>query len=146
MGKKKKKGSFLSGSITNIKEYVLVYSKESAKFSGLIGEITSKIETYPCVNPGNSVGLRLFPKGVISKYKQKNFIKKAGEIISARNMSLKLHNDLIIKNGLLAEDVAIESEWRYSQDAINEYARQGELYITNKLHLEEWLVTKDLKD
>lgn len=131
---KKKKGSFLSGSITNIKEYVLVYSKDTTKFSGLIGQITSKVETYPCVNPGNSVGLRVFPKGIISKYKQKNFIKKAGEIISAKNMTLKLYSDLIIKDGVLSEDVTIESEWRYSQDSINTYANLGELYITNKLY------------
>ncbi len=131
---KKKKGSFLSGLITNIKEYVLVYSKESAKFSGLIGEITGKTETYPCVNPGNNIGIRVFPKGIVSKYKQKNFTKKAGETISAGNMSLELLSDLIVQNGILAEDVEVKSEWRYSQDAIDEYARKGELYLTNKLY------------
>lgn len=131
---KKKKGSHLSGTITNIKEYVIVYAKSTVKFQGLIGELTSKVETYPCINPGNSLGVRTFSKGIISKYKQKNFFKKAGEIISAGNMSLKLCSDLIIKDGILHEDIEVESEWRYSQQAITEYARKGEIYITNKLY------------
>jgi len=44
---KKKKGAFLSGDVTNIKEYVVAYAKRSSLFSGLIGEIARETETYP---------------------------------------------------------------------------------------------------
>ncbi|MCP6547658.1 DNA methyltransferase, partial [Klebsiella pneumoniae] len=36
---KKKKGTFLSNTISSVKEYIYVYSKEKEKFNGLIGEI-----------------------------------------------------------------------------------------------------------
>ncbi|MEA1954089.1 MAG: site-specific DNA-methyltransferase [Campylobacterota bacterium] len=146
---KKKKGSHLNNSITNIKEYVLVYCKDEKNFTGLVGETSIKRETYPCVNPGNTVGKRLFKKGIPSKYKEKNFILKKGETISAGNMSLLLHTDLIIENSILKEDLVLESEWRYSQEALSAYANKGELYITNKLYFRRIVVDprdKQLKD
>lgn len=146
---KKKKGSHLNNSITNIKEYVLVYCKDIKQFSGLIGETSIKRETYPCVNPGNTIGKRVFKKGIPSKYKEKNFILKKGEIISAGNMSLILHSDLIIENYILKEDLILESEWRYSQEALSEYIEKGELYITNKLYFRRIVTNprnKHLKD
>ncbi len=48
---KKKKGSHLDSSITNVKEYILAYCKNSNSYKGLVGEIKDDIETYPCVNP-----------------------------------------------------------------------------------------------
>lgn len=68
---KKKKGSYLADSITNIKEYVLVYAKNHEQFSGLIGEINSDEETYPCVNATNVRDTRIIPAGVISRYREK---------------------------------------------------------------------------
>lgn len=70
---KKKKGSFLSNAITNIKEYVFVYCKSMFKFEGLIGEINSDAETYPCINASNKRELRTIPAGIESKYKEKNY-------------------------------------------------------------------------
>ena len=132
---KKKKGSYLASSITNIKEYILVYAKSKDAFTGLIGEINSEEETYPCVNASNGRDLRHIPAGIKSKYKEKSFILKKGEIISDTTMNLVLHSDLVIKNGVLAQDLDIEGNWRYGQDAMTEYAKKGELYITRDLYL-----------
>ena len=41
----------------------------------------------------------------------------------------------------MQEDVLIEAEWRYSQEALDKYASQGELYITNQLYFRR-IVTK----
>ena len=71
---KKKKGSHLNNSITNIKEYVLVYCKDEKYFTGLVGETSIERETYPCVNPGNAIGKRLFKKGKRDGYKYFNEI------------------------------------------------------------------------
>lgn len=70
---KKKKGSFLSNAITNIKEYVFVYCKFILEFEGLIGEINSDTETYPCINASNKREIRRIPAGIKSKYKEKNY-------------------------------------------------------------------------
>lgn len=132
---KKKKGTFLSNTISSVKEYIYVYSKEKEKFDGLIGEINNSTETYPCVNASNKREIRTIPKGIVSKYRESNYFMKKGSVISASTMDLVLHTDLIIKDSKLAEDLKIEGNWRYQQDAMTEYANNGELYITQDLYL-----------
>ena len=146
---KKKKGSHLDLSIINIKEYILVYCSNRAKFNGLTGQTTEETETYPCINPGNAVKTRVIPKGIKSNYRQKNFILKAGSVITEGNMKMVLKSDLNISEGLLAEDVLIESEWRYNQDLLSDLAKRGLLYITTKLYIRRIVNTpreKKLKD
>lgn len=132
---KKKKGSFLSNSITNIKEYIFVYSKEKDSFEGLIGEINNSVETYPCVNAVNKRELRTIPAGVVSKYADSDFFMPKGSIISDTTMNLVLHSNLVIKNSVLAEELIIEGNWRYSQEAMKNFAKNNELYITRDLYL-----------
>ena len=132
---KKKKGSFLSKSITNVKEYILVYCKNIDGFEGLIGEINDEEETYPCINAVNKRELRTIPAGVESKYRDKDFFMPKGSEISDTTMSIVLHSDLVIKNGVLAEELTLEGNWRYSQAAMTEYALKKELYITRDLYL-----------
>lgn len=132
---KKKKGSFLSNSITNVIEYVLCYAKNANNVRPLIGEINDKRETYPCVNAVNSRELRVIPPGVPSKYREQNYFLKKGSVISNSTMSLVLHSDLVLENGQLAEELVIEGNWRYSQDTMEQLAREGALYITQDLYL-----------
>ena len=146
---KKKKGSFLSNAITNIKEYVFVYCKSIFKFEGLIGEINSDAETYPCINASNKRELRTIPAGIESKYKEKNYFLPKGSVISDTTMSIVLHSDLVIKDGILAQELIVVGNWRYSQSAMKEYAEKKELYLTRDLYLRR-IVTearyKTLKD
>jgi adenine-specific DNA-methyltransferase len=132
---KKKKGTFLSKSITSVKEYVFVYAKIRSSFRGLIGEINHAQETYPCVNASNKREIRNIPAGISSKYRERNYFLAAGSKISASTMDLILHSDLVIKNGLLAEELIIEGNWRYRSDLMVEFARNDELYITQDLYL-----------
>ena len=132
---KKKKGSFLSKAITNIKEYVVVYCKNVDLFEGLIGEINDNTETYPCINAINKRELRTIPAGIESKYKEQNYFMPKGSEISDTTMNIVLHSDLVIKNGILAEPLILEGNWRYSQRAMKEYAEKKELYITRDLYL-----------
>ncbi|MEY8643118.1 site-specific DNA-methyltransferase [Staphylococcus arlettae] len=146
---KKKKGSYLATGITNIKESILVYAKSKSKFKGLIGEVNRSTETYPCVNASNKRETRVIPPGIESRYREKNFTMKKGEVISDTTMNLILHSDLIIENGILKKELHIEGNWRYGQDAMHEYALNNELYITRDLYLRR-IVTepryKGLKD
>lgn len=132
---KKRKGSFLSNSITNIKEYILVYTNNLKRFPGLVGQVTRKRETYPCINAVNKRGLRTIPAGVPSNYKDADYFLPEGAIISDKTMNMVLHSDLIISGGILVQDVVIEGNWRYAQEAIDEYAAQGNLYLTRDLYL-----------
>jgi adenine-specific DNA-methyltransferase len=132
---KKKKSSFLSKSVSNIIEYVLCYCKDPGNAKPLIGEINNNTETYPCVNAVNGRELRHIPAGIVSKYKEKDYTLPKGSVISNSTMSLVLCSDLIIKNGVLAKDLDIEGNWRYSQEAMTQYALDRELYVTQDLYL-----------
>jgi len=132
---KKKKGTFLSNSLTNIKESILVYAKNINLFNGLIGEIKTDTETYPCINASNKREIRTIPKGIVSKYRDADVFLPKGSEISVTTMSLVLHSDLVIKNNLLVEDLIIEGNWRYTQDKMEKYARENNLYITQDLYL-----------
>lgn len=58
-----------------------------------------------------------------------------GSEISDTTMSIVLHTDLVIKAGRLAQELVLEGNWRYSQEAMRQYAEKGELYITRDLYL-----------
>ena len=132
---KKKKGSFLSDQIARMKDYILCVSKDANSSPGLIGEVTSDTETYPCVNASNPREIRTIAPGIPSKYREATFSLQAGETISAGNMNLVLVSDLTIKDGILAEELRIEGNWRYSQGSITKFANNGDLYITQDLYL-----------
>ena len=132
---KKKKGSFLSKSVSNVVEFILCYCRDSNRARMLIGEVNSDTETYPCINAVNGREIRTIPAGIASKYKQANYTLPKGSVISNSTMNLVLHSDLVLNAGRLAEDLVIEGNWRYSQDAMTEYAKNGELYVTQDLYL-----------
>lgn len=132
---KKKKGTFLSNNLTNIKESILVYAKKISLFNGLIGEIKTDTATYPCINASNKREIITIPKGIISKYRDADVFLPKGHQISATTMSLVLHSDLVIKNNLLAKDLVIEGNWRYTQEKMEKYAQEKNLYITQDLYL-----------
>ncbi|MGE4447521.1 MAG: site-specific DNA-methyltransferase [Azospira sp.] len=131
---KKKKGAFLSGSSTNVKEYVVAYAKNLASFKGLVGEIARGEETYPVIKTTNSRGVRVIKKGIPSKYREKNHRVAAGSRISSGNMEMILLSDLVIIDGMLVEDVQVESNWIYSQELLNKYAEDKSLYVTQDLY------------
>lgn len=146
---KKKKGTFLSKTITNVKEYVFVYAKNKISFNGLIGEINDEEATYPCINASNKREIRKIPPGIPSKFRETNYTLPKGETISVTTMDLLLHSDLIIKDGVLASELVIEGNWRYSQEAMHEYALKKEIYITQDLYLRRIVKesrSKTLKD
>ena len=146
---KKNKGAFLSSTVTNIKEYVLVYARSKELSDGLIGEIASGTETYPCINAPNSREIRIIPAGISSKFSKKNYVLAKGSIISVGTMNMLLHSDLVIENGFLKQELRIEGNWRYSQEVMTSYAAKSEIYITQDLYLRR-IVTdprnKTLKD
>jgi len=146
---KKKKGAFLSKHFINMKEYLLVYVKNSSMFSGLVGEVNSSPETYPCIKTTNARGVRVIKRGTPSKYAEENYHLEKNTRISSGNMELIYLDDLDIENGRVKADVRVESNWIYSQDKLDEYTSCGLLYITQDLYIRRVVLedrTKMLKD
>ena len=127
---KKKKGAFLSKSYINMKEYIVVYTKSNADFDGLVGEINREEGNYPCIKTTNAQGIRTIPAGTSSKFREQNYTIASQTKISAGNMELTYLDPLIVENGILKSDVRIDAHWIYGQDKIDEFASNGELYIT----------------
>ena len=132
---KKKKASFLSNQISNVKEYVLVYSKNSENAPPLIGELNSEEGTYPCINPPNKRGERTFRKGMVSKYKNRDFELDANTKISASTMDIIYKTPLTIKDGILQNDVIVEGNWRYTQESLDKFNDANCLYFTQDLYI-----------
>lgn len=132
---KKKKWSHLNNFTTTIKEYIICYCKNSSLFWWLVWQIVKEKETYPCLNPGNSISDRIIPKWTKSTFREKNYFLAKWSKISAWNMELKLKSDLVIEESKLKENCIIEAEWRYTQKNIDEYAKLNELYLTRDLYL-----------
>ena len=146
---KKKKGAFLSKNYINMKEYVLVYAKCNISFEGLVGEITNEEGTYPCIKTTNARGIRIIRKGTPSKYKETNYTIKAGTRISSGNMELIYLDEVVVKDGILQNDVQIDSNWIYGQQALDDYAKRGLVYITQDNYIRRIVNeerTKMLKD
>lgn len=146
---KKKKGSFLDKNYINMKEYIAVYAKCKILFGGLLGEVNEMQETYPCIKTTNSRGIRVIPKGIFSRYKEKSYKISAGTRISSGNMELIYLDDLVVKDNILQIDVRVESNWIYQQDKIDLYAKKNELYITQDNYIRRIVKdyrTKKLKD
>lgn len=49
-------------------------------------------------------------------------------------MEMILLSDLVIKDGALAEDVKVDSNWIYSQELIDKYVADRSLYVTQDLY------------
>ena len=138
---KKKKGAFLSKKYINMKEYVLVFAKQNTSFSGLIGELKSEDETYPCIKTTNARGIRIIREGTPSKYKESTYTIPAGTRVSSGNMELIYLDDVLVKNSVLQKDVRIDSNWIYGQEALDRFAEQGFIYITQDNYIRR--VVKD---
>lgn len=131
---KKKKGAFLSKNYINMKEYVLVYSNGN-DFAGLVGEINKNQETYPCIKTTNARGVRVIKKGTPSKYREQNYVIPANTRISSGNMELIYQDEATVKDGILQNDVHIDSNWIYGQAELDKYAKQHLIYITQDRYI-----------
>ena len=56
-----------------MKDYILCVAKDMQNFNGLIGEIVTETETYPCVNASNPREIRNIKSGIKSKYRDADF-------------------------------------------------------------------------
>ncbi len=132
---KKKKASFLSNKISNVKEYIITYSKTTEKAPALIAEIKTDTETYPCINPSNKRSERVFHKGMISKYRDQNISLDKNTKVSVSTMDIVYKTPLTVKDGILYKDVIVEGNWRYTQESLDEFNAKNNLYFTQDLYI-----------
>ena len=128
-----------------MKEYVVVVAKNANYFSGMIGEITTEEGTYPCIKTTNARGIRTIRKGTPSKYKVSDYTIPANTRISSGNMELIYIDEVKVSNGILQEDVRIDSNWIYGQAALDDYSKRGLIYITQDNYIRRIVNDKRIK-
>jgi adenine-specific DNA-methyltransferase len=129
---KKRKPSFLNAQMGSITEYVLVYAKNRDKAPAFSIEKVSDSETYPLYNAGNSRGELRFPPKSMIFLKHEDGIYEPQEFVEATS-KVVLKNQLEVRDGKNLNEVVLEGEWRYGQNAINEQISNGDYYVVKTL-------------
>ncbi len=132
---KKKKGAFLSKNYINMTEYILVYAKNISVFNGLVGEVNHEPETYPCIKTTNARGVRVIHKGTPCKARSRTFTIQPNTRYSSGNMELIYLDKAEIVDGILVNDVSVDSNWIYGQEKLDTFSQKGEIYITQDCYI-----------
>ena len=129
---KKRKPSFLNSQMGSITEYVLCFAKNREKAPAFSIEKVSESETYPLYNAGNSRGELKFPPNSMLFLKHSDGIYNQQEFREATSLVV-LKSKLEIKDGKNINEVILEGEWRYGQNAIYEQISNGDYYVVKTL-------------
>lgn len=129
---KKRKPSFLNAQMGSITEYILVFAKNRDKAPAFSIEKVSDSETYPLYNAGNSRGELIFPPQSMLFLKHKDGIYEPQEFEEATS-KVVLKTQLHIENNRNINEVILEGEWRYGQNAIYDQIANGDYYVVKTL-------------
>jgi adenine-specific DNA-methyltransferase len=134
--RKKRKPSFLNKHISNVIEYILVFSSHKGKLLKLIGkELTEK--NRPVLNSSNIISNRILKKNTIAKCPDGTYLK--GEYIN-RTLKIHLDSDATILNGKLLNDVHVKGRFRVSQEILDNC-----VFITKNFGLRRKVLKDEIK-
>ena len=136
--KKKKQPSFLSN-VASVMEYIIVYAKNASNIKKLSIESISD-SNKPVVNAGNPVSERVIRKGCRVKA-DTTFISKG--VYMNKTMNIEYLDDVVIKNGRTANDFRCKTNFRTTQENIDDYCNEDILFITKNLGLRRDLTEKE---
>ncbi|MDQ1162830.1 adenine-specific DNA-methyltransferase [Chryseobacterium sp. SORGH_AS 447] len=125
--KRKKQPSFLAKHTAKVMEYILVYSKNFNNLEKLSIERISD-STKKIINLTNPYSERIFSKGVIVKLGDNGVISKGVYII--KTMKIEYMDDIEFKDGKTIKDIKVKAQFSVSQEKIDEYIKEGLLFIT----------------
>ncbi|MFZ1249670.1 MAG: site-specific DNA-methyltransferase [Candidatus Saccharimonadales bacterium] len=110
-----RKSANLSKSMSDVCDYVAIYCKSDEL--GSLSVETISDSTRPVFNAGNKITLRKIPNGTPARCEDGTYA--AGDYI-ATSMTYSLKDAMVVKEGMLAEDVQVEGPWRVNQDLLNQ--------------------------
>lgn len=130
-----RKTAHLSKGMTDICDYVLIYSKSEEASSLVSGEVGDS--TRPVFNAGNKSSIRIIRKRAQAKCS--DGIYPAGSY-APRSVEFRLLDDLEIANGEVARDCRAEGPFRINQTVLDET-----LYVTANMSLRRHLLPSERK-
>lgn len=129
---KKTQPSFLSKTISNVKEYLLLYTRNSNYNLKTMGGLTDADKPIEMINISNSVSERTLPKEhvVVANGNWSGYLKKG--VYGRGSLSISLDKDVFIDNGIPDSDVVLDGRFKWTQDKINESIENGStIHIKN---------------
>lgn len=125
--KRKKQPSFLSVHVASVMEYVLVFAKKAQCLGKLSIEKTSDA-TKKVINISNKESERLFKAGLAVKSISNGTIPRG--VYTIKTMTVEYKDDIIVKDGKTENEVKVVARFLNTQDKIDQYIKQGLLFIT----------------
>ena len=125
--KRKKQPSYLAAHTAKVMEYILVYAKNYKQLEKLSIETISD-STKKVVNLTNQYSERIFNKGVVVKLGESGVIPKG--VYTIKTTDIEYLDDVIYVNGRTTEKIRVKARFSVSQKKIDEYIKQGLLFIT----------------
>jgi adenine-specific DNA-methyltransferase len=130
-----RKTAFLSNTMSDMCDYIVVYSKEALTDPLSVENVKDK--TRPVFNEGNSIVERTINKGTESKIP--NGIYNPGKY-KARTIEFELLDQLEIKDGKTTNEVKIKGPFRINQELLNKT-----VYVTRNFSLRRYLLPEEME-
>ena len=125
---KKTQPSFLSKTISVIKEYILVYSKNSKNEIATMGGYTDENKLIEMINISNNIAERILRKNnvLIENGKYNGVLSKG--VYGNNDLQIELLNDVDVINGKPQQDMQLKGRFKWNQDTMNQSFLQDDIY------------------
>jgi adenine-specific DNA-methyltransferase len=106
-----RKTAFLAKTMTDMCDYVVIYSRGDLAEPLSAGEISDG--SRPVIQKGNKVTIRTIRAGVLAKCQD-------GTYSTAGNQEVKYLSPMVIEDGKVKSDIQVEAPWRVSQEILDQ--------------------------
>jgi adenine-specific DNA-methyltransferase len=128
---KKKKPSFLNANLGTITEYIVCFAKSRPHSPPFGAGPVQDGKLYPFNNAGNSLNTLTFPAGCVRFACGDQTVP--AQDMSAGNIKTELLDDVDIVNGRNASAFRLRGEWRYCQQKLDQFVRDGAEIVIRRL-------------
>ncbi len=128
---KKKKPSFLNANMGTVTDYIVAYARSRDKSPPFYAGKVEDGKKFPFNNAGNSESILCFPPKSVQFRCEDQVI--APQDMSEGNIITELLDQLEITNGTNASKFRLRGEWRYSQNKLNEFVKNGDEILISKV-------------
>jgi len=128
---KKKKPSFLNANMGSVTDYIVAYSRSRQSSPPFTAGTVEDGKKYPFNNAGNSESILRFAPGSVQFVCSDQTI--AAQDMSEGNIVTELLNDVVIKSGRNINEFCLRGEWRYSQNKLDEFVKNGDEILISKV-------------
>lgn len=129
-----RKTAFLSGTMSDMCDYVVAYSKNELSSPLAVGKVADS--TRPVFNQGNNVAERYIPAGAEARCD--DGVYKAG-LYKAKSLNFEFIDNLEVFQGRVVNKVRVRGPFRVNQDILGKT-----VYVTKNVALRRYLLPEEM--